>query len=77
MPKSGPDGPSISNNGLQQDIVGVLDLLIPIKVLLNPMLQQTLKVLWNVEVLSQMITANLLVRLDPVVDELVHPSWMK
>jgi hypothetical protein len=43
---------------------------------LDPTLQQTLKVLWNVEVLSQMIMADPLVHLNPVVDELVCP-WMK
>ena len=42
-----------------------------VKALLDPTLQQTLKVLWNVDVPSQTMTTDTLVRLDTVhVDEL-------
>jgi hypothetical protein len=65
----------MTDNSLQQNIVGAFDLLILIEIYLDPMLQQTPKVLRNIEVPGKTIVANLLVCLDPVVDELVRP-WL-
>ena len=64
IPQSGPNGTGIPKDGLQHDLVSALDLLRAIKALLDTLLQQTPKVLRNVDVPSQMVLANVLVRLD-------------
>ena len=64
VPESGPDGTSIPKDGLQHDLVGTLDLLAAVKALLDTPLQQTPKVLRNIDVPSQTMLADVLVHLD-------------
>jgi hypothetical protein len=65
IPQHSPNGPGVTDDSLQQDIVSALDLLILIKIDLDPTLQQTPKVLQNVKVPGQMVAADPLVHLDP------------
>jgi hypothetical protein len=65
VPQRSPNGPSVPNNSLQQNVVGALNFLVPIEIYMDPTLQQTPKVLQNVEVPGKTVAADLLVRLDP------------
>jgi hypothetical protein len=69
VPESGPDGTGIPQHGFHHWKLGLIHLLFTVDVDLDPTLQQTPKVLRNVDVPGQATTADTLVGLDPIHDD--------
>jgi hypothetical protein len=65
IPESGPDGTRIPQHHLNLIGMGAGNVLLSVDVDLDPTLQQTTKVLRNVDVPGQATTADTLVGLDP------------
>jgi hypothetical protein len=69
IPESGPDGARIPQHSLYHRELGLVHLLLSVDVDLDPTLQQTPKVLRNVDVPGQATTADTFVGLDPIHDD--------
>jgi hypothetical protein len=65
VPESGPDGTGIPQHRFHHWKLGLVHVLLSVDVDLDPTLQQTPKVLRNVDVPGQATTADTLVGLDP------------
>jgi hypothetical protein len=65
IPESGPDRTSIPQHGLQGLGLDTDELLLSVNIDLDPTLQQTPKVLRNVDIPGQATTADTFVGLDP------------
>jgi hypothetical protein len=65
VPEGGPNGTGIPQGSLHRLGLNTNELFLPVNVNLDPTLQQTPKVLRNVDVLGQVTTADMFVGLDP------------